>query len=603
MPPLRSLVFVLSLGLVFGPAAVLAQEARLIPAQFFGKLSIDDVPRLRKRAASGDMAAQHLLWTAYRDKPRGGLPPWESSDDIVTRAEAEQGLRQAAGKGDAEAQAILAVALLQGDSVARDPRGAQAWLMRLIEATAPAERGQLDHLLARALIEASDATPEEVARAIQLADEALALGITQAIGTKARALSRSDPAAARGLLEAAVAGNPHAALPLARMLLRGEGGARDVKRAEALLAGDDSHEARAERGRQHLWGGAFARLPQRALTLMSDIATYDIDTRQELARQLLTYRVTFPRPEPIFHALQEDADIGRLGAPLALVRLLRANREGFRDEKLWFDAVRRFQGVHPRIAVYQAEIAGRWAKLGSTEANRALFAREATELLARLEAANVAEAYTLHGDFLAKGIVFRQDDVAAQAMLRKGAELGDTEAMLALASVQEDGRGIPKDRAQALDWLRRAAAAGSVEARKRIAYRFRFDGFDKKITLREGIGEVVVHYGDGHDGAALTAFGGVFANSRLNDFSEAEVAAAILDGMSMSPGAVEEDKLVAMVKQVPQRYWVLIETLLNAEGLLSEPAQGYMGPQARDALRSWVYRVGPPANAPVRGTP
>ncbi len=57
-----------------------------------------------------------------------------------------------------------------------------------------------------------------------------------------------------------------------------------------------------------------------------------------------------------------------------------------------------------------------------------------------------------------------QDDAKAVEWLRKGAELGDTEAQAGLAALLDAGRGTPRDQAAAAEWFRRAAEQGHTLA-------------------------------------------------------------------------------------------------------------------------------------------
>lgn len=582
----------LSAPLSLTPAPAPAEP--LIRTQLFGGLSIENLPKVRREAEKGDLEASYLLYSAYRKLPRGGAFPWVATDRLASRAEAEAGLRAAAAGGHTAAMISLGAGLLYGDSLPHDPREAQDWLGKLYQYAQGSDRAMVSSMLAIALLDAKDATDQERARALELAEESLALGAQQSIVPKARAIAATDPAAARALLEAEEAQNPHARLPLAQMLLTGTGGPVDVRRAERLLAAWDSREALAERARQHLPGGVFPRLPQRALTLLAPMAIVDPDARQQMAELLVTYRTPLKDAPTLFYRMQEDVDTGVPGAPARLARLLDAKREGFRDEKLWFDLLNRYADRDPVVGVFAAHRDARFA-LHSSGQSAQRFADAVRRRIAKLEAQGVGAAYTLHASLLQKGMVYPQDDVAAAQTYYKGAELGDTEAMVELGDAYDEGRGVAKDRAIALAWFRAAATRGDATGRARVMRRFTFDVFDKQVTLREGLTERIVQYGDGLSGPALTSFSGTFSNSRLKDFTDADIANALLDGFRLSPGAVEEDKLVPLVRQVPQPIWAAIEGLMVENELMQGPAQGFMRPAARDALRAWVYSVGPPA--------
>ncbi len=488
----------------------------------------------------------------------------------------------------------LGAGLLYGDSLPRDPAQAQIWLEKLYAYAQGSDRAMVASMLAIALLDTPDSTPADISRALALAEESLALGAQQSIVPKARAIALTDPVAARALLDAAQATNPHARLPLAQMLLTGTGGPRDRARAERLLADWDSREALAERARQHLPGGVFPRLPQRALELMAPMAFSDPQTRQHMAELLVTYRTSLKDADALFYRMQEDVDTGVDGAPRRLVQLLDAKREGFRSEKLWFELLNRYADSDPIIGVYAVHRDARFALHSKDETNRRRFTDAAKRRLSRLQARGVAEAFTMQGTLQQKGMVFEQDDVRAAKAFQRGAELGDPAAMVELGDAFDEGRGLPKNRAAALAWFRAAAARGNVTGRTKVVRRFTFDGFDKQVSLREGLTEKVILYGDGITGPAMTSFTGTFANPRLRDFTDADIANALLDGLRLAPGAVEDDKLVPLMREIPTPVKIAIEGLMIENELMRGPAAGHMQPEARRALRQWVYASGPP---------
>ncbi len=73
------------------------------------------------------------------------------------------------------------------------------------------------------------------------------------------------------------------------------------------------------------------------------------------------------------------------------------------------------------------------------------------------------------------GVALTPDQIAAKALpgLRKLADSGDAMAQLALGSIYEQGRGAPKDEAQAATWYRRAADQGVPNAEIALAGMYR----------------------------------------------------------------------------------------------------------------------------------
>ena len=73
------------------------------------------------------------------------------------------------------------------------------------------------------------------------------------------------------------------------------------------------------------------------------------------------------------------------------------------------------------------------------------------------------------------GVALTPEQSAAKALpgLRKLADSGDAAAQLALGSIYEQGRGTPKDEAQAAFWYRRAADQGVKNAQLALAVMYR----------------------------------------------------------------------------------------------------------------------------------
>ena len=163
-------------------------------------------------------------------------------------------------------------------------------------------------------------------------------------------------------------------------------------------------------------------------------------------------------------------------------------------------------------------------------------------------------------------------------------------------------RRIPQQR---LRWLRTAAAQGWVEARKDLVWQFKFDTFERKMTLREGLTETVALYGDGLGYIDSFEFSTLLTNSRLDDFEREEVIAAFMDGFRAAPAALEEDRLLPMLKNLDQEVKAEIEAVLKKDGFYSGEPEGYFRPDARAALAAWTKAKGPlpEAEIPVEKPP
>ena len=110
---------------------------------------------------------------------------------------------------------------------------------------------------------------------------------------------------ARELLEEARRPDPGGAIvPLAEMLIAGEGGPADPKRAVSLLKGPrDSWMAKGKVGQLMLEGKLLPRDVQEAVNLIDLAGTWDFDARMQVVRLLAEYpQVQVSHPKA--HALR-----------------------------------------------------------------------------------------------------------------------------------------------------------------------------------------------------------------------------------------------------------------------------------------------------------
>src|SRR5262249_39960057 len=200
----------------------------------------EELAILREAAAQGSPEAYYWIYESYKSWDQGhyGRP------QLVTRAEADRALHMAAQMGHPFATQMLALLLDRGGIVKRDPVAARYWAERAI--TNPANgvsKGDLTALLGRLL--ATSDKPEERAPGLELLERTSKAGRFGAKRETAKAIRREDPVRARVLLEEALRPDPGGApAPLAQMLIAGEGGTADPKRAVSLLKG--AHTASAE---------------------------------------------------------------------------------------------------------------------------------------------------------------------------------------------------------------------------------------------------------------------------------------------------------------------------------------------------------------------
>jgi TPR repeat protein len=165
------------------------------------------------------------------------------------------------------------------------------------------------------------------------------------------------------LLESAVHTYPgHALAPLAEMLIAGEGGPKDERRALALLQRSpaDAQHPRALLGRLILEGRLVPRDVAQAVQLLLPWSQWDYDSRL-LILQVLAENpdVQLARPDTVLYDAVEAAELGEPGAMDALIGLKLSRHAQFADTigacalaervaKLRYDVTRRLEQCRSR---------------------------------------------------------------------------------------------------------------------------------------------------------------------------------------------------------------------------------------------------------------
>lgn len=573
------------------------------------------VPPIRTLSLKGDAEADYLLYALYRSPLQDGEPDGHG----IAREEAVAGLRRAASAGHQQALIALLEEERQGPLLRRDPAGAIATARKLEALPPQGPRGGVTEADARDLGASSLATLILTTPGLDAATYAEGYRRLTAIRTAepdalewplAAALlhgrgTAMDPAAARRLLEAAVAaGRFQGAGLLAAMLVAGEGGPADGRRAIALLS---DPKARFAPGAASLLATLLTDNrfvgpdPNRAaLTLAGSV---DIDDAIRAVPLLADYQTPLPRAAVYLQRLEDAATAGEPGAARALAELRLSGHPAFRDETAGRAILIRLAASGDGDAAWRvAETqygnldggSGRPFRRDdgglSDDAIRALIDRGA--------AAKDPRAYLLHAKLMRRGAIYRQDDKAATNALISAANLGSVEAMVLLGDAYDQGLGIAEDPRERLRAWREAARLGSLAAREKIASAFTFDTFDKLITLREGVSERVALHNNDLSGqlpgfSATMAFAGLFQGGRAADAGTAAMAGAVLDGFRLAPAGLEEDALVETMRALPEEIRLAMEAALVQQGFLKRAADGSFGPDARDALRAFVEAKGP----------
>lgn len=577
-------------------------------------------PQLRKMADEGSAEAQFLLYELYRLHPNAA----ESSMLEVSRSEAWSELNAAAEQGHLQAIVEL-MQLHRGSKLAkRDLKQEVKWARRL--ESAPPQgiemtgyeirlRERAPKMAAWATLEADGFSATESRMAFRIAEASMksgggdanwsALAVAKAL--RAGRGTRKDLARARQILEAGVEKNESMVPVLADMLVRGEGGPPDGKRALKMLRAPQmeyNSEAMSLLADILLSGKVAGYRPHEA---MRALVKSDVDEDYvRLAKLAIDYEPRFKEPERLISGLQTLAGVGNADAALALAKLKLSGNSQFSDELAGRALLKPLADSGNREALW-LYASTQYLNLGSSSYRpmRLDDGLSDAELMALVDEGvrkEEPEAFLLKAKLLRAGIVYPQDDRAASDMLKQAARGDNVEALLLLGDAYDDGLGIPKDKKLRLDAWRRAAALGSLKAKSKITRAFTFDTFDRLMTLEEGVTWRIALYNNGYDrsldgmGLGAADLGAqmdldVFSGRAMEAGTDA-VAEAIMNGFWEAPAGLEDNNLVTMGKVFPQEIKVAIERRLAREGFYRGSPEGYWGPEARKALADWVEAKG-----------
>ncbi len=605
---------------------------QLLRSRYFDGDRTPAVIEAARRFARDGVSDAHLLLFRHGT---------QTDDGTVTRSEALEHLKAAAGLGNLEAEYALIQAMLGRPRgvMPADPqeayRRAAALAKGALAGNAPQRdafmtelRDVMRHLVVSLPIEEEGFTDQERKAAFAAAKALQASGDPAGTLLVAKALragrgTEPNPAEARRVLQAAGGERKAEKVMLAEMLIKGEGGPADPKRALDLLRDPGT---RTVLGRGPLLADLLMAntitgpLPREAIAALEHDILSD-PAKLKLAALAEATRLRLERPAQLDRNLQRMIGEGNREAAFALARLLLSGHPQF-------DEPARVRPVLARYATqgdYEARIlsvAAQYAKDSDFDLRRFQTPGAGPSRIGDGDvhawidegvARNHPLALLLFGKLSRRGILYPQDDEAATAAFIKAAERGNIEAMLLAGEAYDDGKGIRKDKVQRLRWWRAAAKLGSIAAREKLANAFVFDSFDKLMTLREGVTEVIALYGNGQgyrfaDRSLPGGIGNVFLSSlfrggRFQDAGNRALAAAIMDGFRLAPAGLEEEKLVPLVKALDDEVRVEIERALAREGFLKRPSDGFFGPEAREALRAWTEAKGPLPDATLPGAP
>ncbi|MDO9295834.1 hypothetical protein [Bradyrhizobium sp.] len=301
--------------------------ARALPyAQRAEKLAL-----LREAAAQGSAEANYEIYESHKSWDRGD----PDKAPMVPRAEADRALRKAAELGHPFSTQMLATLLDRGTTVKRDRVVARYWAERALEnPVKDSDRGGLQVFIGRLLTESDK--PEDRARGLEILERYGQPGYYQygARTALAKAIRKQDPVRARKLLEEARRPDPGGATPvLAEMLIAGEGGPADPKRALSLLrAPTDTVGVKGVLGQVYLEGKLVPRDVQEAVRLIDMASVWSLDARLQVLQLLAAHpEVQVTSPKGVLYYALEAVELDEPGAMTALIELKLSDNAQFQD--------------------------------------------------------------------------------------------------------------------------------------------------------------------------------------------------------------------------------------------------------------------------------
>jgi TPR repeat protein len=288
------------------------------------------IPLLRAAIAQGDTEAMLLLFNDYNSFDQHPGRP-----DLIPRAEAEKALRRAAELGNADAIFRLATILTRGGPFKHDMAGARYWGEKALANPPKGMRPADVAVVVGHWLSESDKADERQ-RGIDILEKLTKAGRGDAQAYLAVAIRNSDPVRARKLLEQVVRTFPgHAEAPLADMMIKGEGGPQDERRAVTMLQRSvyDAQHSKWMLGQLTLEGRLVRRDVAAAVKLLGPWSPWDYDTRRQIVQILAENPdVQMGNPERFLYTATADAELGEPGAMDALIALKLSPHAQFADK-------------------------------------------------------------------------------------------------------------------------------------------------------------------------------------------------------------------------------------------------------------------------------
>jgi TPR repeat protein len=297
--------------------APVAVHHSLADAFFAADRRAESADALRALAARGDADALLKIYERHRSFEQGDL----DKAQIIKAKEAGDSLRKAAESGHPRAMQRYAINLDQGYIIKRDVEEAAHWMEQTL-ARPPKDASTTDLAVAIGQLLTESAKPEKRARGLRILESINRPDARAYLGI---AIRKDHPVRARALFEETLSAWPGISLaPLAEMLIKGEGGPQDEKRALKLLQSHSNKSAASSineaLGKLYAEGKLVPHDPQRAFELMGGAAQWSIDKRIALGRFVAENpAVQVDGAKDLLYDLTRAAELGEPGAMSALI--------------------------------------------------------------------------------------------------------------------------------------------------------------------------------------------------------------------------------------------------------------------------------------------
>ncbi|MGM4904149.1 tetratricopeptide repeat protein [Tardiphaga sp. 866_E4_N2_1] len=286
------------------------------------------VALLREAAARNDSEANYAIyeshnsWDYHLDRPQ-----------LIARDEAQHALIKAAELDNPSAVNRLAILYGRGGIVKRDASAERYWTERALRLPLPENVTRADQQIRLARLLARSPQPDEQTLGRDLLARLAQGGSFGAKAALAEATRPNDPVRARKLFEEAARDRLGGDTELAQMLLDGEGGPADPKRALSILQ-SQRHQASASGllGQLYLDGKLVPRDVSKGVDLLITAGVWDYDSRLKALRLLASHpQVQISSLNIVLYEAIQAAELGEPDALAALVDLKLSQNPQFRD--------------------------------------------------------------------------------------------------------------------------------------------------------------------------------------------------------------------------------------------------------------------------------